>query len=124
LVYSLWGYDDISTLALSRELSLRDYLYKYWLRFQKHLDTAPEADSFRQTLTAYFIAKSPFKTYYRSMNLRKNSLFANRLAERANHIYINVISFIDVHKDQYGFFKKSSSILEFFVLKYFYLKPP
>jgi hypothetical protein len=53
LVYSLWGYDDLATLALSRDLSLRDYLYKYWLRFQNHLDTASEAD---------FIAKCPFKT--------------------------------------------------------------
>jgi len=37
LVYSLWGYDDLTTLVLSREFSLRDYLFKYWLRFQKHL---------------------------------------------------------------------------------------
>ena len=36
-------------------------LYKYWLRFQNHLDTASEADTYRQTLTAYFIAKSPLK---------------------------------------------------------------
>ncbi|CAF4932124.1 unnamed protein product [Rotaria sp. Silwood1] len=43
LVYSLWGYEDFTTLALSREFSLRDYLYKYWLRFQKHLDEASEA---------------------------------------------------------------------------------
>jgi len=124
LVYSLWGYDDLATLALSRELSLRDYLYKYWLRFQKHLDTAPEADSYRQTITAYFIAKSPDKAYYKSMNFRKNSRFPNRLAERAKHMYIDVISFIDIQREQYGYFKKSSSILEFFVLKYFFIKPP
>ena len=124
VVYSLWGYDDLTTLALSREFSLRDYLFKYWLRFQKHLDTASEADTYRQTLTAYFIAKSPFKTYYKSMGFRQNSRFPNRLAERAKHMYLDVIAFIDVHKEQYGYFKKSSSILEFFVLKYFSVKPP
>jgi hypothetical protein len=124
LVYSLWGYDDLATCALSREFSLRDYLYKYWLRFQNHLDTASEADTYRQTLTAYFIATSPFKTYYKSMGFRINSRFPKRLAERAKHTYLDVISFIHVHKEQYGYFKKSSSILEFFVLKYFSVKPP
>ena len=124
LVYSLWGYDDIVTLTLSREFSLRDYLYKYWIKFQKHLDTAPEANTYRQTLTAYFIAKSPFKEYYNSMSFRKNSRFPKRLAERANHIYLDVISFIEVHREQYGFFKKSSLTLEYFILKYFCIKPP
>jgi hypothetical protein len=125
LVYSLWGYDDIATLALSREFSLRDYLYKYWLKLQKHLDSAAEADAFRQTLTAYFIAKSPSKTYYPSMDFNKNSsFFPNRLAERVKHSYLDVISFIETHKRQYGYYKKSSSTLEFFVLKYFSEKPP
>ena len=120
---SLWEYDDLATLALSRELSMHDYLFKYWIRFQNHLDTTPEADTYRQTLTTYFLAKSPFKTYYNSMNFRKSSRFHKRLAERAKHIYLDVISFIDIHREQYGFFKKSSLALEYFVLKYFCVKP-
>ena len=99
LVYSLWGYDDISTLALSRELTLRDYLYKYWLKFQKHLDTSPEAEAYRQTISAYFIAKTPFQTYFDSTSFKSNGYFPTKLAERAKHTYLDVISFIDVHKD-------------------------
>jgi hypothetical protein len=49
IVYSLWGYEDFVTLALSREYSLRDYLYRYWLKFYKHLEEAPEALAYRQT---------------------------------------------------------------------------
>ena len=76
VVYSLWRYDDITTLALSREFSLRDYLYKYWLTFQKHLDIAREAETYRQTISAYFIGKSPFKTYYMSMSFETDSFFS------------------------------------------------
>jgi Reverse transcriptase (RNA-dependent DNA polymerase) len=63
LVYSLWGYEDFTTLALSREFSLRDYLYRYWLSFQKHLEEASEAIFYRQTWNAFLIATSPNKDY-------------------------------------------------------------
>ena len=58
------------------------------------------------------------------MSFETDSFFPNRLAERAKLTYLDVISFIVAHKEQYGFFRKSSSILEFFVLKYFPVKPP
>ncbi len=44
--------------------------------------------------------------------------------QRANHMCLDVIPFIDVYKEQHGYFKKSSSILESFDLKYFSVKPP
>jgi hypothetical protein len=118
-VYSLWGYDELATLTLSRELSLRDYVSKYWVRFLKHLNSAPEADTFRQILTAYFIAKSPSKSYYKSMDFKKSSRCYNRLAKRAKNMCLDVISFFEVHNIQYWYFKISSSILLFFILKNF-----
>lgn len=111
----------------SRNMAL--YLLHYSCRLSLHIDSnasanSPEADNYRQTLTAYFIVKSPFKTYYNNMNFRKNSRFLKRLTERTKHTYMDVISFIDVHREQYGFFKRSSLTLEYFVLKYFSVKPP
>ena len=119
LVYSLWGYEDFTTLVLSRELSLRDYVYRYWLRFQKHLDESPEAIMYRQTWTAFLIATSPSKEYYRSCGFRKNNVFANKLSQRAQHTYLDFLSFINTHKNQYRFFKRTTLFLEMFMLKYF-----
>ncbi|CAF1399173.1 unnamed protein product [Didymodactylos carnosus] len=59
MVYSLWEWDDVTTLILSRELTLRDYLLKYWLRFNKHLNESAEATSYQQTFSSYLSAKSP-----------------------------------------------------------------
>jgi hypothetical protein len=123
-VYSLWGYEDFATLALIREYSLRDYLYRYWLRFYKHLDEASEVDSYRQTWNAFLIATSPTKGDYRSCGFKKNSVFPKRLSERAKHTYLDFLSFKNVHKNQYGLFKRTSSLLETFVLKYFPFFPP
>jgi hypothetical protein len=123
IVYSLWGFEDFLTLALSREYTLRDYLYRYWIKFYKHLDEAPEAESYRQTWNAYLIATSPTKCYYRSCGFRRNSVFPNRLSERAKHTYLDFLSFKNVHKNQYGLFKRTSSCLETFILKYFSISP-
>jgi hypothetical protein len=123
LVYSLQGYEDFTTLCLTKELSIRDYVYKYWIRFQKHLDESPEAESYRQTWTAYLIATDPSKSYYRSMGLRTNSKFANRLFERATHTYLDFLSFTNAHRRQYCYFQNSSSLLEHYVLKYFSDQP-
>ena len=46
LSYSLKGWDDIATMILSREKSLRDYIYSYWSRLSEHLEKAPDAVSF------------------------------------------------------------------------------
>ncbi|CAM2696705.1 unnamed protein product [Rotaria socialis] len=119
LVYSLFGYEDFTTLCLSRELALRDHVYKYWIRFQKHLDESPEAESYRQTWTAFLIATDPSKKYYKSLGLRKNSKFGNRLYKRAGHTYLDFISFKNAHSGQFCFFKNTSSLLEHFVLKHF-----
>jgi hypothetical protein len=124
LVYNLQGYEDFTTLCLSRELTLRDYIYNYWIRFQKHLDESLEAEAYRQTWIAYLIVTDPLKRYYSSIGLRKNSKFANRLYERATHTYLDFLSFTNAHKRQYCYFKNSSALLENFILKYFSVQPP
>lgn len=93
VVYSLWGYEDFTTLALSSELSLRDYVYRYWIRFQKHLDEAPEALLYRQTWNAFLIATPPNKKYYKNCGFRRNRIFANRLHEQVQHSYLDFLSY-------------------------------
>ena len=46
IIYSLKGWDDIATIILSREKSLRDYIYSYWSRLSEHIEKAPDAVSF------------------------------------------------------------------------------
>jgi hypothetical protein len=119
LVYGLSGWDDYTTLILSRDFTLRDYLFKYWKKFMKHLDESSEALVFQQTWTAFLIATSPSKNYYKSMGFRKNSKFPNRLSAKAQHIKLDVITFFNNHTKQYGIFKKSTAMIEYFILKFF-----
>jgi hypothetical protein len=95
-----------------------DYLYNYWLRLKKHLDTSHEASEYQLTWEAYLIATSPNRFYYKSMGFRKNSVFLNRLAARAHHVNLDLFSFFCAHEKQYAIFRKSSSVLERFVYKY------
>jgi hypothetical protein len=92
LVYSLWVWDDYTTLILSRDYSLRDYVFRYWKKFIKHLDESPEALVFEQTSTAFLIATAPTKEYYKSIGFRKNSKFANRFSLKAKHIKLDVLT--------------------------------
>lgn len=119
LVYGLYGWDDYTTLILSRDYTLRDYIFKYWKKFMKHLDESAEALVFQQTWTAFLIATSPSKSYYKSMGFRKNSKYPNRLSLNAQHIKLDVITFFNNHNKQYGIFKKSTAMIEYFVLKFF-----
>ncbi|CAF1681552.1 unnamed protein product [Rotaria magnacalcarata] len=119
LVYGLCGWDDYTTLILSRDYTLRDYIFKYWKKFMKHLDESSEALTFQQTWTAFLIATSPCKSYYKSMGFRKNSKFPNRLSAQAQHIKLDVITFFNNHNKQYSIFKKSTAMIEYFVLKFF-----
>ena len=119
LVYGLWGWDDYTTLILAKDYTLRDYIFKYWKKFMKHLDESSEGLIFQQTWTAFLIATSPSKSYYKSMGFRSNSKFANRLATRAQHIKLDVITFFNNHNKQYGIFKKSTAMIEYFAMKFF-----
>ncbi len=99
LVYSLWGWDDYTTLILSR-----DYLFRYCNKFIKHLEESPEALIFQQSWTAFLIATFLSKEYYKSMGFRKNSKFHNRLAIKAQHIKLDVIKVGDRQNSSKFFF--------------------
>jgi hypothetical protein len=123
IIYNLHKWDDTTVCILSKEFTLRDYLYKYWLKLNTHLDQAQEATHFQQTFTAYIIAKSPDKSWYLPMGLRKNSKFLNRLTIRAKHTKIDLAEFFSIQKEQYGYFKRSFSFIHMFAYKY-YIFPP
>ncbi|CAF3241985.1 unnamed protein product [Rotaria socialis] len=119
IIYNMWGWDDLTTLALTQEFSLRDYIYKYWVKFEKHLEQSLEAVLYQQTWTAFLIATCPSKIYYKSCGFRKNAKFPQRLSEKARHTKLDLLTFFNVQRKQLYIYKYSSSILEWFILKYF-----
>ncbi len=84
---------------------MNDYLYKYWIKFNKHLEISTEALQYQLTFSAYLAAKSPEKNWYLSMGMSKNSKFLNRLSLRARHTKIDLLEFLRNHSQQYGYFK-------------------
>ncbi|CAM4834808.1 unnamed protein product, partial [Rotaria magnacalcarata] len=118
IIYNLHKWDDVTVYIVSKELTLRDYLYDYWQKFNAHLDQAHEATHFQQTFTAYIISKSPDKDWYLPMGLRKNNKFLKRLSERAKHAKIDLAGFFSIQKEQYGFFKRSFTLTHMFAYKY------
>jgi len=122
-VYSLKGWDDITTMVLSKEKSIYDYIFSYWSRLSFHLERAADALSFQQSWQAYNIVTSRDKTWLRSMGFRKNSKFPLRLAERARHTLVEWNSFKEIHKEQFKFYKKDSTYLNMFIYKYILSTP-
>ncbi|CAM4791024.1 unnamed protein product [Rotaria magnacalcarata] len=57
IIYNMWGWDDLTTLAITQEFSLRDYIYKYWVKFEKHLEQSLEAVLYQQTWTAFLLCQ-------------------------------------------------------------------
>jgi len=43
IMYNLNLWDDLTVYRLSKGYSLNDYLYKYWIKFNKHLEISTEA---------------------------------------------------------------------------------
>lgn len=123
MVYGLRGWDDTTTMTLSQEKSLYDYIFSYWSKFSKHLETTNEATQYQHTWTAYLAAKHPDKIWYRSMGFRKNSFFLNRLSKRAEHSKNDWNKFRENHIMQHEYYKKSTLYLNMFIYKYFLLPP-
>lgn len=117
ITYNLNLWDDLTVYALSKEYSLNDYLYKYWIKFNKHLEISTEALQYQLTFNSYLAAKSPEKNWYLSMGMRKNSKFLNRLSLRAQHTKIDLFEFLWNHSQQYGYYKHASFPTYFCVLK-------
>ena len=124
IIYSLWGWDDHTTMILSREKTINDYLYKYWKKLKIHLDTSNEASAFNETFESYMIITSPdrIKLYYKSMGFRKNSRFPERLVQRAKHTYLELFNFICIHEKQLNYYCTSEDNIKDFICKY--LLPP
>ncbi|CAM4813445.1 unnamed protein product [Rotaria magnacalcarata] len=85
IVYGLHGWDDITTLILCQEKTLREYIYAFWLRFSIHLEKSLEATSYQHNWTAFQTITTIDKTFYKKLGFRKNNEFLNRLTERAKH---------------------------------------
>ena len=115
--------NDTTVYILSKEFTLRDYLYKYWQKFNAHLDQAREATQFQQTFTAYITAKSPEKSWYHPMGLRMNNKFLKRLTKGAKHTEMDLAELFSIQKEQYGYFKGSVSFIHVFSYKYYILPP-
>ena len=62
LVHNLYVWDDVTVYTLAREYTINDYLYKYWTKFSRHLETLHEANQYQLTFSAYLLAKAPKKT--------------------------------------------------------------
>ncbi|CAF4604610.1 unnamed protein product [Rotaria socialis] len=118
ITHNLKRWDDITVYTLTKEYTINDYLYRYWLKFNKHLVTSAEAHQYQLTFTAYLASKTPQRCWYLSMGMRKNSKLLNRLSERAQHSKIDMINFLSIHAQQYGYFKHSSFPIHTFVYKY------
>ena len=118
LVPSLWGWDHTVTLILAREKSLLDDVYDYWKKRIKHIMESPEGKECRETWEAYLICSSQDKSLYKSMELRSNNRFMNRLAQRAHHTNLDLFSFFCTQEKQKDFFKKSNVDFMNFIQKY------
>jgi hypothetical protein len=114
--FNLW--DDLTVYTLSKEYSLNNYLYRYWIKFNKHLEISTEALQYQLTFNAYLAAKSPEKNWYLSMGMRKNSKFLNRLSLRAQNTKIDLLEFLGNHSQQYGYYKHASFSIYIFIYKY------
>ncbi|CAF3172769.1 unnamed protein product [Rotaria socialis] len=53
LTHKLNFWNDLTVYTLAREYTINDYLYKYWLKFFKHLETSTEANQYQLTYISY-----------------------------------------------------------------------
>jgi hypothetical protein len=75
--------DDLTVYILTKEFTLNNYLYKYWIKFSQQLEIFAEAHHYQLPFISYLTAKSPQKNWYLNMGLRTNNKFLNRLSQRA-----------------------------------------
>lgn len=118
ITYTMNLWDDITVYSLTREYTLNDYIFKYWVRFNRHLEIAPEALQYQLSFGAYLAAKSHDRYLYRSMCMRKNNKFFTRLSLRAHHSKIDVYDCLHIHYQQYVYYRNASFPIHFFIYKY------
>lgn len=118
IVYNLGRWNDHVTLVLAQDKSLLDYLFDYWKKFIKHLNESPEGNEYREIWEAYMIINSTDKNFYKSMGLRRNNFFMNRLVQKAQYTNLDIFSFFNTHECQKDYFKTTHSDAICFVQKY------
>jgi hypothetical protein len=97
IVYASCGHEDLTSLALSRERSLERLCVQILKQIPENILMNPlKVVSYRQTWTAFPIATSPNKDDHHSCIVPSNSIFANRLHQRAHHTYLDFLSFSNV----------------------------
>ena len=83
-----------------------------------HTERSAEVHKYYLSFVSYLASKSPEKSGYSSIFMRKNSKFLNRSASRAKHSKIEVIDFLNEQYQQYGSYKYATSPMYFFIYKY------
>jgi hypothetical protein len=118
-VYALSKWDDETTLILSREKTLLDYIYYYWYKFSTHLEKAPDAQCLQQSWQAFKIITSPDTRWYRTLGFKKCNKFLNRLRDRVQHSLTEWYSFKQTHHQHLDIFVKNTWYISLFVYKYY-----
>jgi hypothetical protein len=119
IVHNLPAWDDFTTLVLSKEKSLTDYLFSYWRRLMHHMLSANEALAFQMTWSNYLIVTSNEKNIRKNLGVRINSVFFNRLRDQIKHCIIEWMEFDSIHMKQYEIFKRDDSLRNQFIYKFF-----
>ena len=124
IVYGLYNWDDLTTLVITKEKTIYDFLCVYWRKLVSHLMTSPEALRFQQNWNAYLLLTDVNKCWTRELGFRMNNRFYNRLDRQAKHCLMDWAAFDCVHVKQYDCFRISTDMLNTFVFKFFLLSYP
>ena len=79
IVYGLYNWDDLTTLVITKEKTIYDFLFVYWRKLVSHLMTSSEALTFQQNWNAYLLLTDVNKCWTRELGFRMNNRFYNRL---------------------------------------------
>ena len=123
IVYGLHRWNDENTLILSQEKSLNDYIFNYWSKLALHLERAHEAVQCQQSWSAYLTVTSPNRMWMKSMGFRRDSFFPNRLTKRAKHSKNDWTNFCTNHSQHHEYYRRSTTLLNMLIYKYFILSP-
>jgi hypothetical protein len=119
IMHNLHAWDDYTTLILTKEKSLYDYLFSYWRKLIHHLLSAEEALAYQMTWSTYLIITSEEKSLWKDSGYRKNSRFFCRLRRQVKHSLIDWLEFDNLHARQYECFVSSDGVINRFIYKYF-----
>ena len=108
IAYGIPRWDDLTTLVITREKSIYDYVYKYWKRLINHLLFSDEALAFQTNWLAYLHIKSPDRSWWSASSFRKSSVFLRRLRNQVTSCVIEWIHFENIHAKQYDYYRKST----------------